>query len=245
MYNNAMAKQNEHLESVKNSGLFHYVSRSDCIDAFEQLNITARNYEKGETIFYEDDVIDSLCIVERGSVRGEKTYPSGEIHIVSIFDEGSIFCLEISVSRMKTTPIDLIANEHCRVIFISMQSIEASSFRDRMHSALIEMLADDNIRMTHKVEILAERGLRSRIMVYLNILAGKSGSDTVSVKMSREQMAQYLCVNRSALSNELNKMKREGLIDFQRGTFRLLKDRSTEDGDGSGAADPFTGTGKL
>ena len=114
-----------------------------------------------------------------------------------------------------------------------------------LHSALIEMLADDNIRMTHKIEILAERGLRSRIMVYLNVLARKSGSDTVSVKMSREQMAQYLCVNRSALSNELNKMKREGLIDFQRGTFRLLKNGNPEDGDGSGTADPFTGTGKL
>ena len=240
-----MAMQIKHLESVINSGLFQYVSRSDCIDAFEQLNITARNYGKGEIIFYENDVIDSLCIVERGSVRGEKTYPSGEIHIVSIFEEGSIFSLQISVSRKKTTPIDLIANEQCRVIFISMQSIEASSFRDRMHSALIEMLADDNIRMTHKIEILAERGLRSRIMVYLNVLARKSGTDTVSVKMSREQMAQYLCVNRSALSNELNKMKREGLIDFQRGTFRLLKNGNPEDGDGSGTADPFTGTGKL
>ena len=218
-----MVMQIKHLESVINSGLFRYINRSDYIDAFEQLNISARSYKKGEIVYYEGDVIDFLCIVERGSVRGEKTYPSGEIHIVSVFDEGSIFCLEISVSRKKTTPIDLIANEECLVVFVSMQSIEASLFRDRMHSALIEMLADDNIRMTHKVEILAERGLRSRIMVYLNVLARKSGTDTVSVKMSREQMAQYLCVNRSALSNELNKMKREGLIDFSRGQFRLLK----------------------
>lgn len=218
-----MAMQIKHLESVINSGLFQYVNRSDYIDAFEQLNITTRSYKKGEIIYYEDDIIDSLCIVERGSVRGEKTYPTGEIHIVTVFDEGSILCLEISVSRRKTTPIDIIANEQCRVVFISMQSIESSPFRSQMHSALIEMLADDNIRMTHKVEILAERGLRSRIMVYLNILARKSGTDTVSVKMSREQMAQFLCVNRSALSNELNKMKREGLIDFKRGQFRILK----------------------
>ena len=58
--------------------------------------------------------------------------------------------------------------------------------------------------------------------VYLNVLAKKSGGNTVQVKMSREQMARYLCVNRSALSNELNKMKREGIIDFHRGTFRIL-----------------------
>ncbi|MBQ9015550.1 MAG: Crp/Fnr family transcriptional regulator [Firmicutes bacterium] len=215
--------QIKHLENIIGSGLFRYLRKSDYIDALEQLNITNKSYKKGEIIYYEGDIIDALCIVERGSVRGEKTYPNGEIHIVSIFDEGSIFCLEVSVSRMKTTPIDIIANEQCRVIYISMQSIEASAFSDKMHSALIEMLADDNIRMTHKVEILAERGLRSRVLVYLNVLARKSGTDTVSVKMSREQMAQYLCVNRSALSNELNKMKREGLIDFKRGQFRLLK----------------------
>lgn len=83
-------------------------------------------------------------------------------------------------------------------------------------------MASDNIRKMHKIEILAERGLRNRILMYLEILHRKSGTDTVSVKMSREQLAQYLCVNRSALSNELNKMKREKIIDFERDQFRFL-----------------------
>lgn len=229
--------QIKHLENIIDCGLFRYLRKSDYIDAFEQLSITSKSYKKGEIIYCEGDIIDALCIVERGSVRGEKTYPNGEVHIVSIFDEGSIFCLEVSVSRMKTTPIDIVANEQCRVISISMQSVEASAFRDKMHSALIEMLADDNIRMTHKVEILAERGLRSRVLVYLNVLARKSGTDTVRVKMSREQMAQYLCVNRSALSNELSKMKREGLIDFKRGQFRLLKSFGGPSGQTEGSSE--------
>ena len=114
------------------------------------------------------------------------------------------------------------------MLLVNMRSIERSQVKDQLHSALLEMLADDNIRMTNKVEILAERSLRGRILIYLNILARKSGSDVVSVRMSREQMAQYLCVNRSALSNELNKMKREGLIDFKRGQFRLLDLSSRE-----------------
>lgn len=84
-------------------------------------------------------------------------------------------------------------------------------------------LADDNIRTSHKLEILAENGLRARIMIYLRILQQKAGGNTVTVRMSREQLAQFLCVNRSALSNELNKMKREGVIDFSRDKFTLLK----------------------
>ena len=84
------------------------------------------------------------------------------------------------------------------------------------------MRADSNIRMARKVEILAERGLRDRILVYLNILRRKSNSNTVTVRMNREQLAQFLCVNRSALSNELNKMKKEGVIDFKRDQFTIL-----------------------
>ena len=64
-----MVMQIKHLESVINSGLFRYINRSDYIDAFEQLKISARSYKKGEIVYYEGDVIDSLCIVERGSVR--------------------------------------------------------------------------------------------------------------------------------------------------------------------------------
>ena len=213
----------KYIEDIVGCGLFQHIRKSDYIDAYEQLNIKLRSYNKGEVICYQGDLIDAVCIVESGSVRGEKTYPNGEIHIVSIFDSGSIFALETAVSKKKTSPIDLIANESCRILFISLYSIDTSRYREGLRNALVEMLADENIRMIHKIEILAERGLRDRVLVYLNVLALKSGSDTVSVKMSREQMAQYLCVNRSALSNELNKMKREGLIDFKRGEFRLLE----------------------
>lgn len=221
VYNRAMSIK--YLETIIDSGLFRYIRKADCIDAFEHLNITSRDYRKGETICHQGDVIDAVCVVEEGGVRGEKTYPNGDIHIVSVFDAGSIFALEVAISHKKTSPVDLIANENCRVVYISLYSIEHSRYKEPLHNALIEMLADDNIRMSHKIEILAERGLRDRVMVYLNVLARKSGTDTVQVKMNREQMAQYLCVNRSALSNELNKMKREGLIDFRRGQFRILE----------------------
>lgn len=217
-----------YLENIINSGLFRHIRKSDYMDAFEQLRITGRTYGKGEMIAHQGDVIDSLCIVESGSVRGEKTYPDGEVHLVSVFDAETIFALEVVVSRMKTTPVDLIANENCRVLFVPMRSIEQSAYRERLQIALIEMLADENIRKSNKIEILAERGLRNRVLVYLNILAKKAGSNLVQVKMSREQMAQYLCVNRSALSNELNKMRREGLIDFRRGQFRLLAQESEQ-----------------
>ena len=155
-------------------------------------------------------------------MRSEKTYLNGEVHIVDIFDEGSVFGLAFAVSRSRVTALDFISNESSEIVFVSMHSIQKNKFSSEMNKSLTFMLADSNIKMSNKIEILAERGLRDRILVYLNVLRVKSGSDTVTVKMSREQLAQYLCVNRSALSNELSKMKKEGLIDFKGPKFTIL-----------------------
>lgn len=213
----------QYMESIIDSGLLDELKKSDYMDALEQLKVTGRKYKAGEPVFFEGDIIDKFCIVKQGSVRSEKTYLNGEVHIVDIFDEGSVFGLAFAVSRSRISALDFISNEESEVVFVSMHSIRRSRFSDRMNKSLTYMLADSSIKVSNKVEILAERGLRERVMIYLHILQTKSGTDTVTVKMSREQLAQFLCVNRSALSNELSKMKKEGIIDFKGTVFKILK----------------------
>ncbi len=212
----------QYLESIIDSGLLNELKKSDYMDAFEQLKISGRNYKSGETVFFEGDIIDKFCIVKKGSVRSEKTYLNGEVHIVDLFDEGSVFGLAFALSKSRITALDFVSNEESEIVFVSMHSIRKSRFSNEMNTALNYMMADSNIKMGHKIEILAERGLRERMMVYLHVLRTKSGSDTVTIRMSREQLAQYLCVNRSALSNELSKMKKDGIIDFKGSRFTLL-----------------------
>ncbi len=212
----------QYLESVIDSGLLNELKKTNYVEAFEQLKISGRNYKSGETVFFEGDVIDKFCIVKSGSIRSEKTYLNGEVHIIDIFEEGSVFGLAVAASKSRITPVDYISNEETTVVFVSMHSILKSKFSGEMQEALTHMLADSNIKMSNKIEILAEKGLRDRIMIYLNILRMKSGTDTVTVRLSREQLAQFLCVNRSALSNELSKMKKEGIIDFKGPRFKIL-----------------------
>ena len=212
----------QYLESIIDSGLLNELKKSDYMDAFEQLKISGRNYKSGETVFFEGDIIDKFCIVKKGSVRSEKTYLNGEVHIVDLFDEGSVFGLAFALSKSRITALDFVSNEESEIVFVSMHSIRKSRFSNEINTALNYMMADCNIKMGLKIEILAERGLRERMMVYLHVLRTKSGSDTVTIRMSREQLAQYLCVNRSALSNELSKMKKDGIIDFKGSRFTLL-----------------------
>lgn len=218
----------KYFECLYNSGILKYLDQADYFDAISKMDIIERKYKRGETIFYEGDSIKRICIVNKGSVRAEKNYSDGEVHILSVFEENCIFGLEISLSKNKNAPVDYIANEGTTVLLLAVQSFDKHHFRKPIKKVLIEMLADENIRMMHKIEILGERGLRDRIIVYLNVLARRFESNVVNVRMNREQLASYLCVNRSALSNELSKMRQEGIIDFSRDEFHLLHYR--EDG---------------
>ncbi len=206
---------------IINSGLLDEINENEYSSALEELKISSKSYKKNRAVFFEGDLIDKFCVVESGSVRGEKTFSNGEVHIVALFEKGAVFALEVAASRSREAAVDFISNEDTNIVFISMLSIERSSYATQINRVFTYMLADSNIKMSHKIEILAERGLRARIITYLSILQGKSGSDTVIIKMNREQMAQFLCVNRSALSNELHKMKHEGLIDFKGQKFTI------------------------
>ena len=212
-----------YLENVISSGMFCEIRKADYQDAYSELRITSREYPRNATIILEGDMLDKISIVAEGSVRSEKTDLEGDVHIVEVFEEDSIFGLEVAVSRTKISPVSFISNEPAKVVYITITSIRKSKYATGITKGLLSMLADESIKRANKIEILAERSLRGRILIYLGVLQKKSGSREVTVRMSREQFAQYLCVNRSALSNELNKMKREGIIDFKGPKFRILK----------------------
>ena len=160
----------KHLESIISSGLLGNLKKTQYIDAFEQMEISGKNYSKGETVFYEGDIINRICIIEKGSVCSEKTYLEGEVHILDVYEEDSIFALEVALSKTKRSAADYICNEDSVIVFVSLSSIDKSAYAEEIRSALTYKLSDSNIRMAHKIEILAERGLRDRILVYLDIL---------------------------------------------------------------------------
>lgn len=87
---------------------------------------------------------------------------------------------------------------------------------------MVNILSNENIRLMYKIDTLSKRSLRDRITTYLSIIREKRHVDTFDIGMTQEQFAQYLCVNRSVLSSELNKMRKEGLIDFTKSTYTVL-----------------------
>ena len=90
-------------------------------------------------------------------------------------------------------------------------------------SRLLTLISHENMKKEYRLAILSQKGLRERIMTYLTMQAARRQTNTFSIPFSREELASFLCVNRSALSHELSRMEQEGLITFRKNVFSLLQ----------------------
>lgn len=209
-------------QAILKSELFHVISPSDHKSAFKDLGITIKEYNEEEIIFSEEEEVKRLGIIQKGSIRGEKFYIEGDVHLMHMYQEGDMFAVEAAASQSGLAPLTYIANEDTKVLFVSVSRMLQSKFAVELMQGVMHILADDSIRKLYKIETLAKRKLRERIMVHFRILEKKAGGSTFHLRMDQEQFAQYLCVNRSALSNELNKMRKDGLIDFIKDQVTIL-----------------------
>lgn len=215
--------EREHIETIRRCGLLEGVKEADYETVLESLQARLYGVREEEMIFLEGEEVTDLAILHSGTVRGEKFHLEGNVDLLYMYKRGEIFGAEATVSRLKTSPLTYIANETAELILIDFAGAMRQSCREGIMTALMHILADDNIKKLYKIETLSKRGMRDRIMTYLKIIEKKAGKEVFSLHMDRNQLAQYLCVNRSALSCELNRMKREGLIWFQKDRFKILE----------------------
>ena len=95
--------------------------------------------------------------------------------------------------------------------------------RQEVLHQLLTLISQENMKKEYRLAILSQRGLRDRIMTYLTMQADKRGSRKIKIPFSRDELASFLCVNRSALSHELSLMQQEGIIRFRKNEFELLE----------------------
>jgi len=185
-------------------------------------------YEKGATVTEAESRRSEFMVLLSGRVRGVREQEGGTLDFVQLFVPGEILGLDIVCSATRRCPFRLQALDDAELVFINYDALfsgkTSSSCEQKLREGVAQALANESIRRLHKIDVLYRRALRDRVLVYLRNLCILSGSNRVETNMDREQFAQYLGVNRSALSHELSKMRRDGLIDFKRGAFTLLKE---------------------
>ncbi len=215
-------KEDIKIDMIQQSDLMKEFSQEDCAIFYSEVKPNLKQYAKNEIIAYEGDQLNHIGIVRTGKVHAEKFHAEGYVDLVYVYEAGDLFGLDTATTKTRVAPVTFIADRNSSILLISIDRIKNSSMKDRLLENIIFMLADENIKKLYKIEALSKRGLRDRIMTYLRMRQHKVGCSTFHIQMTQVQFAQYLCVNRSALTYELNMMRKEGVIDFKRDLYTIL-----------------------
>ena len=185
-------------------------------------------YEKGETVAEAESRRSDLLVLVSGRLQGVREHEDGSQDFVQLFVPGEVCGLDIVCSSSRKCPFRLQALDETSIVHIDYDGMFSGraphAGEQKLREGVTQTLATESLRRLHKIDVLYRRALRDRVSVYLRNLSILSGSKQVETNMDREQFAQYLGVNRSALSHELSLMREDGLIDFKKGSFTILRE---------------------
>ena len=185
-----------------------------------------RTYGKDAYIYRAGDVTGRLGVVMEGAVNIIKDDVWGNRKIIENIGGGQIFGEAYACLKGEPLMVDVQASERSRILFMDVNRIlttcsSSCDFHNRLIRSLMYVLAGKNLMLTKKMDIITPKSLRERVMVYLSQESVKQGCRTVTVPFNRQQMADYLSVDRSALSAELSRMQRDGVISYEKNRFTI------------------------
>ena len=187
-----------------------------------------RDYEKQAVLAAPGDRVDWFAVVLRGKVQISQIFSDGTSSLMDALGPGYTLGTDLICTRSRRSPYYAIAAGPLRILrFPAALLLEPGALPEEgrlvLWRNLLTILSDDSLRKHYRLAILARRGLRDRVLVYLTMQAERRGTHTFRIPFSREELAAFLCVNRSALSHELSRMEAEGLIRFRKNEFTLLE----------------------
>ena len=188
---------------------------------------TLRQYAMGETLIGGLEQVDWFGVVLEGRIEIVQVFPGGASSLMETLLPSYALGIDLVFTKSRRSPYRAAAAEPSRVmIFPSHVLTEPGPLTEAermlVWRRLLTMLSQANMRKHNRLSVLCQRGLRERILSYLTLQSVRREEDSFQISFSREEMAGFLCVNRSALSHELSQMEREGLIRFRKNRFTLL-----------------------
>lgn len=192
------------------------------------LRAREKRYAKGETIYRAGAVINEFGVVLSGSVNVLVNFYWGGSSIFGHFEAGQIFGEAYAAHPDRELLVDVVAAEECKIVFLNMDKLlticqKGCAWHHQVIRNLIRLSAEKNLSLSARMMHTAPKTIRERASLYLSEQAQRHGSNRFAIPYSRQQLADYLGVDRSALSNELSRMRQDGLIRFHRNKFTLLK----------------------
>ena len=205
--------------------LFKGISPAEYGEMMVPGRVRTADFEKGETVFHAGDATGEFCVLLFGEVHVESIDLWGNRVILHSIPAGHAFAETYALCGVPMMA-DVIAVQPSRVLFIRLAALldEANSAQPwypKLLRNLTLLFARKNLAWSGRVFCLSAKGIRSRVMMYLSAQAAQAGSTEFSIPFDRQQLADYLNVERSALPKELGRMRNEGILTFRKNHFQL------------------------
>ena len=208
-------------DDLRKTMLFREMTDDEIMSALSHLSASEKSYQKGEIILHSGSFTDKMGLVLDGSVSIENNDIWGNRTILSNISKGQFFAETYAYLNDEPLLVDVTANEDCRILFLSADALHAAndSWRSKIISNLLMVSLHKNLVLSGRSFHISPKTIRGRVMSYLNSLYIKTGKLDLRIPFDRQQLADYLSVDRTALSKELSKMKEDGLIDYHKNHF--------------------------
>lgn len=183
-------------------------------------------YDKAEIIFHAGDTVTEIGLVEQGSVNVVVNFYWGDSNIFGHIGRGDVFAQNFAALPGLKLNCDIVAAEKTTILFLNLNRLlttcqRGCSYHQQLIYNLVGISAAKNLDLSNRMMHIAPKSIRGRLLSYLSAQAQEKGDSQFTIPFSRQQLADYLGVDRSALSHELSKMRADGLLTFHKNEFKL------------------------
>lgn len=217
---------NDILQEV-NSPLFTGIDPEDRKAMLGCIGYHIGTFRKGDIVAFEEDNMKHIGIVLSGAVDMIKEDLWGNKTMLVRARKNDAFGETFACGSDNLSVVTFLVSEDAKLLFLPFNRVMhsctmACQFHHRLIENMVRVIADKNRDLMRKVEVVSKRTIREKLLAYLSIQAQIQDSRYFEIPLGRVELAEYLCVDRSALTRELAKMKEDGLIDYDRNCFRML-----------------------
>lgn len=218
----------KYLSILRETKMFSVLGDDEILSMTGCLKMESKRYEKGGFVFRQGDLVRCLAILAKGRLVIQKEDYWGNLNIQGEVRPKEMFGASMTGQEGSKMMNNVMATEESEVLLFDMDRIlnvcpSACPYHARLIKNLFYAISEKNKILVQKIGYLSQRTTRQKLLSYLSDEAVIQNSSSITIPYNRQQLADYLSVDRSAMSSELGKMRDEGILDFHKNKFAINK----------------------
>lgn len=225
----------QYLATIQKCPLFRHIEENELESLFFCLSARIETYAKNTFVFSAGSRALLVGIVLSGGVHVVHEDFWGNRALLAGVGVAGLFGESFSCAETENLPVSVVAAQPSEILLIDYRKIittctSACVFHMTLVKNMLRILAEKNVQLTQKIEVLSRRSTRDKLLSYLSAQAQQAGSSAFTIPFNRQQLADYLSVDRSAMSSELSRMQSDGILHSHRSQFELLQMDADKEG---------------